>query len=506
MIPPPAFRSPPACLTYHSKVRSMPFGPLLSFQPARWDVERTGSPGHYRYRLTPTSEARQFAAKLHKEAQADFEAEAAIRLEFARMTPEQRKSEIKRFLKATHQSDATGNVKDFYTSPDGDIVWSGLRAFSESLSPEQQRRILQTQEPVKIPITSLSPASQEYVRGIWKMMIPYQILPDGTHKPVPTPEPVDVTFQTKWNSHVRKYAAPALFLYIGETAGGYSYIGGTALNAHRVTQAADLWLLSGDAQTDAANSREVRKPEKPEEEPIDYAHQDASVLNALIQSGKQPPMARWGERRLGQVSEGAGVSTLGRLPIVQNEDEMGLPFGRSVADCLEKLTAKNDYMTKWRDHILLVNYPTWYEEDGFVAPYRLIKQLRGAQKRGGGTLPFADFAMAVNRMENDSLDLLALEFPLFHRAGDARPMCKLFELYPELVRKGGINVTPELQTAWQHLRLPPHPAIVNGTAQSLRVTSVLENGSTQLYRLEYLNAERKWVLIMSYIQQATARK
>lgn len=193
---------------------------LFSYKRAEWHWRRLGKEGDFRYQLQRPVAARQFATRLQKITQEEFEAQAEVILTSLRMTPEQREKFLKKYaeerlLKGDKQA------QDFIHDKS---VQSGMSLFAEALPANIQQSVLRGGEAIRVPVSQLSPQGQAFVHSTWTDFRGFRTRPDGTREPIPEPSWV----QFRAHRPHRAQVAPVLFMDIGGI-GGCGYLGGAPL-------------------------------------------------------------------------------------------------------------------------------------------------------------------------------------------------------------------------------------------------------------------------------------
>jgi len=326
---------------------------VLSYRGAEWIWECSGVSGSYTYLLRQPAKARSFAERMHKLVVGDFCKETEDLIRFARMSPAERLRNRQAILDTMFQQD--DSEADFILNK-SDRMWSGLQLFNESIPRENQASILQGQTSAKLPVSALSEQGQAFVKGQWQ----YQAAnakrerSDGTWEPVPMPSYIKIAGTGLMDGR----AIPGLTIQLE----GYAYSGAEPLARHEFKKMSSLWNLPDDDKASDSRDKVVGTPA--DSAPV------AAPLAPLV-------------RTLRDVHLGTPVGLVARLPF-RPMDAIGSPIGKTLSSFLEGLARNPRYMSKWRDHVLLVSDPWWMLRDGADAPYALLKRVRESRAQNGG--------------------------------------------------------------------------------------------------------------------------
>ncbi len=431
---------------------------LLSYRGAEWHWNRTPSRGTFRYELIRPREAQDFARRLEEHVESDFLRHADHMLAAVAMSPEQRAQ-----LARTEPT-----VSGLLSS---ERLRGGLKLFSEALSPETRAQVLRGERQVTVSVAQLSAEGKAFVQTLWARGAGNRLQSDGGA--VPVPEPQSVMFEA---ARIGDKVSPSLYIH-PEGMGGYGYLGGTTYEASHRQRVLDLWRLPGDASDHPHSGRAAREPEEPSEE--------REAARAL-------------ERRLTQLSEGAQLNLLARLPRIQSD--AGPPYGRKVKEYLEGLNRRAPYVhAKWRQGVLLLSYPAWFMEAGSPgerAPWLVVRELKAAEERGKGILSLKDLARAASVLTEPQLRDLEDEYPAMVHVAAWRD---LFVLLARSRRASERLVSPEGIAVAELQSVLPDPAsrrlrevLQNPRAAALRLTGHVDRGqepATAAVRLEVLSSE-----------------
>lgn len=382
---------------------------LVGYQKAEWRWDRNGEKGAYTYHLARPLMAQRFPEYLHEQIQAEFESLCLEMMKAARMTPKERKAFLAEFLPKRLEIDKKEVA--LWSSPLEDRTWGGIRMFMDTFSQEQQLRILRSQESPRVNVSDLNAEGKAWVHRDWLESSPHRILSNGTTEPKPEPEKIQ--FHTTYSQGT--HTAPAMSIY---TEGGYPYFGGTPFEKAIQKKLEALWFLESDVLEDA---KEKQKLELPRERVVD------ATVRLLL------------EDRLVQVAEAGNLSLLARLPVNYDDSRFdpGSPYGKTVGAYLKRLRDNFDYHNphKWRDGILLVNYPAWFKDEKKKAPWPLIKRLREVQEKNAGWTPLRELGIVASQINDEQIATLSFEFPILNQLRRDRTFFALFSREPLLLNQ-----------------------------------------------------------------------
>ncbi|MCX6380569.1 MAG: hypothetical protein NT023_14020, partial [Armatimonadetes bacterium] len=93
------------------------------------------------------------------------------------------------------------------------------------------------------------------------------------------------------------------------------------------------------------------------------------------------------------------------------------PYGQSVQKFLEVFREYPYYlMSKWRNGLLLVNYPYWFYGDEAQFSYQSLQKLRMTANKREGYLSPAEIVQTLSQFTKPQLGRLAEEFPVLQAA------------------------------------------------------------------------------------------
>jgi hypothetical protein len=450
---------------------------LLSYKAASYHWERNGEPSNYHYRLVRPSNAQRLPARLSGLSQEIFEQMTAMLMDASTAEPEVRKQIVARMVKELLQGDQA--LVNGYLDTN-DRTWTGLALFKESLSPEKQANVLRDQNAaIQVPVSQLNEQGQRFVHSVWEDSHAKRKR-NGVEEAVP--EPGFIRF--KISRSLKGQVAPILVITI-EGIGGYGYAGGTPLEKALRKRIADLWMLTNDSTNNPAASRVVTMSQK------------------LEPAEKRPSHAF--EFRLAQISEAASVPIMARIPDGQIDDP-GPAFEHSVQDFLSKIKDVPPYcQNKWKNNILLIDYPTWFQDQPATGTWQLVKQLRLSQQANSGFLPLEDLAVAANRLTPAQLNQLGNEFPVLKNVADLQEIfnatCLSKQTLTQLTSKSGLALTEEIRAS---LSTEPYLKTVleQGNVRTVRLTEEEhkdQDPPTREVTFGFVTTEGKWVPVRGFI-------
>jgi len=115
--------------------------------------------------------------------QEEFETQAEVTLASLRMPPEQREKFLKKYAEErllTEDRQAHDFIHD-------KSVQSGMSLFGEALPVDIRQSVLRGGEPIRVPVSQLSPQGQAFVHSTWTDFRGFRTRHDGTREPIPQP-------------------------------------------------------------------------------------------------------------------------------------------------------------------------------------------------------------------------------------------------------------------------------------------------------------------------------
>jgi hypothetical protein len=153
-------------------------------------------------------------------------------------------------------------------------------------------------------------------------------------------------------------------------------------------------------------------------------------VNAAGEESKSPAL----ERRVREMSDGAGLNIIARLP--EEQDSTPPPTsGKSVGEALRTLNTKAPHLqAKWRGGILLATYPTWFWDEDSKVPRAFANRLREALEKQDGVLQAEDLVEAARVMTRGQLKVLGKEMNALNHVEALYEPFALLHLNPTAAR------------------------------------------------------------------------
>ena len=420
---------------------------FFGYRNARWEWHRSGTAGTYDYFFAQTPASRDLAATRKQQAQDAFDAHAKVMLEIARMMPEERKRNAVRIDESLFNS--TNYIGKSWVQDEE--TWQGLRAFLDSVKPEEQRKIF-AGGTIKIPMEALTDegrafATEEASHG--KTIVNGEAIPN---------KPDGIRFYTQWDS---ENTAPIFF------AGSVSKMGGLGLEKGLNLRQAAQWLLEGDAKTHPAEAQSIKAPEMP------YPSDPAGGDTLQTMQSKPFQQLNWVTFRLIQMAHEMPQNLIAHLPDKQTFDPRE-PYNKTPEKFLEAVS-KGEFaiMRKWRGETLLIEFPAWYRQIDQNIPYAVWKPFAQAlvANRGRDTLPLPLVAKTSAALSDVQWTHLVTDAPFLEQARTLAGLFGLAQRYPDLLREKGATITADLAADLSHTKPNSYskPFKVSEAAQALRL-------------------------------------
>ncbi len=395
---------------------------LLSYKRAEYRWERTGEPGKYEYHLLRPVGAQKLAERLRSLAQTLFEQHAERMLAAAEASPHERETIVRTMV---------GNIFGADESLTNGLLasercWSGLATFSETLSRDDQLRVLRGQEErLRVPLSKLSEKGHEFVLSVWKGFNGFSIKADGTRIPLPEPEWV----QFKVNRGLTEEISPSLYIDI-QNIGGYAYLGGMPLKKAVRKRVREMWFLPDDHPEGDDMERKI----------------SAEIKNETV-----PEQSRALEVRLKQLADYTPLPIIARLPHDAVHDP-GSPLAATLRTYVANLQEQPPrFLVKWRNGILLADYPSWFHDEDYLVPLQIVKQLRKSASEHDGYLTMVDILEAAQILSPAQLRRLGDEFPAMFGVAELREilvtLCPTKAALSQLDSAAGIPLSDRLIAA-----------------------------------------------------------
>ena len=151
-------------------------------------------------------------------------------------------------------------------------------------------------------------------------------------------------------------------------------------------------------------------------------------------------------------------------------------------------------MHKWRNGVLLLNYPLWFYGDEAQYSYGVVKQLRESSRRrkDGRPLLLSDIADAVTTLTDAQMKRLAKEFPQIDYNQTKRPIFLLYKKYPAIHSSNGMAVDLNMLLMMKQLKLIP-PITKSEEMERIRIVEDMTDGreNRRLYRMQFQTSRQK---------------
>lgn len=437
---------------------------LVGYSKATWQITKEASQQRISYLLLPTDAWRTLPDHLNREADQAAAKLWNLFLKFSTMSPLERqanKNEFKQALLQDNDDIANSYLED---TPFKNQFWSRFGLVATELSAAQQEQ-LQQGATISIPINHLTKEHQDLISPY--LGHPFTIK-EGVRVDLPPPDTLVFYFSRQAGNQKRLMRD----LYIGVTSGSEGDFTGSGTMAPMEIglklRLYNSWLLPGDLRN---------------------AAQETDLLSTLPQL---PAESFW--KRVPSfdllLTEFADAQNASYIAIVPEDtsDSTTLSVGKPIKQCFEDLRLRTGLMHKWRNGVLLLNYPSWFYGDDGLYPYDIVKRLRENSRRrnDGRPLMLAEIADPIITLNDAQMKRLAKEFPQVEYNKTMRPIFVFYKKYPHTHSEDGMAVDLNMLSVMQQLKLIQSPAKL----QEIDRVRIIEDLShlqqdKRLYRMQY---------------------
>jgi hypothetical protein len=438
---------------------------LVSCKEGLWEWRPTTRQGATGYALAPTPAAQGLADRLHRMLQEMFDAKIERMMPLALMSPQERKANIDAEM-ALHIQ-----VGD-------DNSWSGLKLMAELLSPAQRSHVVRG-EVVDIPLVALSREGR-------RAALAFEQSANGTgnaRTPSDATQPPEF-LRFSGNLLEELHGGNDLFVMLGLANQG-------SVSLHSIAHVGSIsmdpavfvaWILPSDLPTLPLETKPL---------------ENLVSLDATAPWSTAPRV----DRHLAQLASTLEVSfaaVVGDFPA----DYTFNGIGQTPAQHFSHLWNMPRMMHKWREGILLLNYPDWFYGDPGRCPYETIKRLRTSMHKQNGLFSLDDVAGPVTTLTLWQLRRLGEEFPFFPGRDTSwafqptTAICALYRRYPKSLNERGIAADLRMQALLRDLKLQPSGATADEDVTAVRIIDVPNKYAPDVrhtYTLQLSTSKRSWI-------------
>jgi hypothetical protein len=262
------------------------------------------------------------------------------------------------------------------------------------------------------------------------------------------------------------------------------------------------WILPGDQKVSPLSDRKIpgeQTPQVPRTDSIPPI--DNPVLSSVLNLPKGTlaeniPLYTW---RLLQCATALPLSYMAVLPQEQ-PSRLEEPFGKTVQDYMNLLTGNPHFlMHKWRESVLLVNYPNWFYGEDLPVPYRLLAQLRSQALANGGYLPIGIIGEAIRTLSASQIGRLGEEFPVLPEALNWEPM-QLCKSFPNVLTVQGLPMKPEVMAVLrQFVQIAPEVRLLG--VRLHQENRDVQSQPMRVLSLQFRSERRDWSTVGSIVMQ-----
>ncbi|MCX6379260.1 MAG: hypothetical protein NT023_07240 [Armatimonadetes bacterium] len=360
----------------------------LGYRGATLDWRLTAVDGVTTYRLASNRVYRALPDRLNRAMLEALEAQSNVTIDIAYMTPEQRQSEATRLSKVLLEEN--NQIAKIYLQdiPPANQFWAEVRLFAQMV-PQERRQAVLRGETVSIPFEKLSKEWQSFIRESQDKISEEK--PDGTLVALPSPTPTLLRY-AMLQAGKNKKNCTTLMMEV-ETKNGVSRLGLFGMmDRGLIRRGYANWILSGDTKASPLAKQIV---EKPTGRTAKASSPQLDIIHKLI-----------------DIASAAPISYLGVVPD-EAQPLQNSPYGQSVQKFLEVFREYPYYlMSKWRNGLLLLNYPYWFYGDEAQFNYQSLQKLRMMADKREGYLSLAEIVQTLSQFTKPQLERLAEEFPV----------------------------------------------------------------------------------------------
>src|SRR5581483_5818964 len=253
----------------------------------------------------------------------------------------------------------------------------------------------------------------------------------------------------------------------------------------------------GDHTDDPAAQKTIALTRQMEKDP-------PPLRTVTMPSGRQmvvmpSSLFRW---RLAQLATGAALPMLALLP--QSSSGKSLPGiqnakVQAVLDTFDRLRDRPLY--KWRNGILLINYPAYFVEEEDTLPYEVLSIWRNCKDRLMGPKELVAF---FTRLSAAQFERLKDSHPALGKARRLLPLFFLAKQHPEMLGEGLVLDEGLFRDLMTLDFLAANEDFRSGTISRLRLVGkeIVFAGKRCLETdLEGLRNDGKWMVLASYIMR-----
>jgi hypothetical protein len=441
---------------------------LVGFSKATWQITPAAQHQPPGYQFLPTASSRALSARLDRETEVLTANLIALLLKMHAMTPKERQANMHNLSQAMlRDNDAMAKtyVEDSTASAH---FWSMIGLFATVLTPDQQAQVLKG-ETISVPLNHLDADTQAMLLATTAH---YYTEVNGVRT---EKEPSDtVRFSTDHAFGKKKHMIADLCIGIGtgQRFTTSNFLGGIEFGLAAIVY--EGWILPGDLRH--------AEPEK----------QTVGTLPDLSQNILWGHVAPF-DLLLAQLADAQHVSYIAVVPDDAKE-QVQVSVGKSARQCLDDLKLHSSLMHKWRDGVLLFNYPVWFYGDDAQFSYAVIKPLRESRQRNANNpLTLPDIANAVITLNDVQMKRLAQEFPQIDNNKPKRPIFVFYKKYPRVLSEEGVAVDLIMVATLKELNLML-PLAETDSLQRMRIIEKADpriNDGRRLYRVQIQTAKQK---------------
>jgi hypothetical protein len=448
---------------------------LVGFSKATWQITSDAQHNTRSYQLLPTALARALAERLNREADRYSADLVALLLKMHAMTPKERQANVHRLAQAMLSANdaAAKNYVDDPTTTEH--FWAMIGVFATILTPEQQVQVLKG-GTISLPLNNLNADTQTLLHASTGHSYTER---NGVRIEEEPADTVRFSYSqyspgNKYRDGNKQHMIKNLSIGVGNAHSFVSgtYLGGLELGVKALAYAG--WILPGDLRHGETENQIVSSlPELPE----DTLWRHAPAFDLLLT----------------QLAEAQKVSYIAVVPDEAN-NQITLSVGKSAQQCLEDLRSQANLMHKWRDGVLLCNYPVWFYGDDAQYPYAVVKRLRESKRRNAGrplTLPnIADDVITLTAVQ---MTRLAKEFPQIDDNRIKRPIFVFYKKYPGILSEEGMAVDLNMVAMLKEWKLMPRLAEKDTLKKMRIIEKALPHArdDRRFYRIQFQTTQQK---------------
>jgi hypothetical protein len=420
----------------------------------------------------------------------------------APMSKEERLKHKRELMKALLTEDEN-NVRSFFEEEYD--VWTEIKFFLSALTPDQQSQVLHG-DSVSIDLKAASPEATALFHQYYSVFGPHESSQDGGQL---KPEPTSVSYFLAAPNRSRDQLIPLIGLSLSSNGNGGTGNLGTGILEFGVKEAIRrAWFLPGDRRSDPIEKTLVKESNDTDSIRSQKVRNEHTA--AMISEHPHPGMSEEvRERMLASMRSsldtpsalyklGAGSIT----PIVAvlpsgGQDSLVSPVGRSVGDFVHGVDNRAQrHFCKWRNGVLLTNYPFWFVQPAVGIPYSELSKIRPDKS---GITPLSKWVEFMHGISDDEAEWFGKNYGV-QDIKSLRECMGFLYLFPAAASADGVTIDQNTVHTLVSLRMLPQGRDYSPDGTLVRVTEAPDAASRGVSRhlsVELFDKDRNRWLVMN---------